>query len=174
MGSLILSLVHSLLWSLLFLVLIPFTLIKPSLSERVLCILTGILLIFLGLILFLLSVWELSRAGGTTTVLKRAKRLVKGGVYSCSRNPIYVAVILISLGESLTFCSSAFLGYTFLLTLGLHLWVILFEEPMLRRIYGDEFEDYSKEVPRWVAFPDIVTCLGRRRRNRSSQLSPLS
>ncbi len=132
----------------------------------------GVPLILAGVLLFLKASIDLSRRGGTTTVLKKAKALVREGVYRRSRNPIYLSVILISLGTALIFLSVHLLVYTAALFLGLHLWVVLVEERILRRTYGPEFDAYRRAVPRWVAFPRKLTCWGRRRRSRSAQLSP--
>ena len=170
----LISLLHSSAWSLIFLVVIPNLIADLKLSQSSLCLRVGIALLVLGLFLFLLSARELSREGGTTTFLKKAKKLVRKGVYRYTRNPIYLAVGLISLGESSLFCSPVLFAYTLCLMGGLHIWVVLFEEPSLRKSYGQEFEDYSREVPRWVAFPRKLTCSGRRRRSHSSQRSPLS
>jgi len=132
----------------------------------------GVPLIVSGSLLFLKASLDLSRRGGTTTVLKRARTLVREGVYRRSRNPIYLSVILISLGEALLFLSMPLFLYTLLLFLGLHLWVVLVEEPLLKKAYGSEFDVYRREVPRWVASPRKWICWGRRRRSRSAQLSP--
>ena len=174
MGAILISLVHSFLWALVFLILIPglITDLKPKRDP--LCLTICSVLVGLGVILFFLSVWELSKRGGTTTLLKKAGGLVRSGVYGYTRNPIYLSVGLISLGEAFLFCSLHLFLYTILLMLGLHLWVVFFEEPLLRRSYGQESEDYFREVPRWVVFPRIGTCWGRRSSNRSSQRSPLS
>ena len=172
MGAFAVSLLHSLLWALVFLLLIPGLLVDLRPSERDLCVAVGVLLVGAGVVLFLASAYELSRLGGTTTVLKRSRKLVRSGVYGYTRNPVYLSVGLISLGEAFIFCSLHLFLYTILLMLGLHFWVLFFEEPLLRRSYGREFEDYSREVPRWVAFPRIWTCWGRRSSRRSSPRSP--
>ena len=167
----VLSVVHSSLWSLVFLVLIPLVILKVTGTPWDLSPL-GAFPIIAGILLSLRAFYDLSRKGGTTTVLRMSSGLVREGLYSKTRNPIYIGVVLILLGESLAF-SSPYLGlYTLLLWFTLHLWVVYVEEPLLVRRFGEEALEYLGSVPRWVAFPRIWTCSGRRRRPRSSPRSP--
>lgn len=166
-----LSLLHSSLWSLIFLVLIPSLFVDFKLSTFPLLHI-GVVFVLFGILIFLKAAYDLSKRGGTTTLLARSRGLVREGIYSCTRNPIYLSVFFISLGESAVFGSVPVFLYTFLLMMGLHLWVVLVEEPVLKKNFGREFDLYSAEVPRWVSFRRISTCLGRRRRSRSSPRSP--
>lgn len=171
--SFLISLVHSLLWSAVFLGAVPLFIVNHT-GYRIsfFSLGLGILLAVAGFGLFLKAVSDLSRRGGTTTILKKADRLVREGVYRFTRNPVYLSVILISLGEAVALQSFLLLLYTSALFLGLHGWLLFYEEPLLRKVYGSEFERYRRQVPRWVAFPHIWTCWGRQRRNRFSRLSP--
>ncbi len=152
---------------------IPLLIVKHTgYKVSLLSLSAGAFLVGTGTVLFLRAISDLSRRGGTTTVLKKAERLVREGVYRFTRNPVYLSVILISSGEAVALQSVGLLLYTSVLFLGLHGWLLLYEEPFLRRTYGPEFERYCRQVPRWVAFPHIWTCWGRRRRNRFFRLSP--
>jgi protein-S-isoprenylcysteine O-methyltransferase Ste14 len=44
----------------------------------------------------------------------------------------------------------ALLGYTAAVALAFHLFVVLYEEPHLRRKFGRDYEDYCRRVPRWL------------------------
>ena len=53
-------------------------------------------------------------------------------------------------GESLLFASATLLGYALLLWVVAHLFVVFYEEPILRRKFGTTYETYRKTVPRWI------------------------
>ena len=54
------------------------------------------------------------------------------------------------MGESLFFESAWLLGYAAIIALGFHLFVVLYEEPTLRREMGAAYMQYCGEVPRWI------------------------
>jgi len=66
------------------------------------------------------------------------------------RNPGYVAVLGLILGQGLLFGSNALLLYAALLAIAFHVFVLLYEEPTLRRTYGTAYDDYCRAVPRWI------------------------
>ena len=63
---------------------------------------------------------------------------------------MYLGVLLFLLGESLWFTSSGFLIYALAWLLFVHLSVIFYEEPNLRRTFGDSYERYTRGVRRWI------------------------
>lgn len=72
------------------------------------------------------------------------------GVHGWSRNPLQLGVVLILFGECLAFESIALLVYAVLCWAGLTLYLVLVEEPALRRALGDEYLRYCRQVPRWL------------------------
>jgi protein-S-isoprenylcysteine O-methyltransferase Ste14 len=72
------------------------------------------------------------------------------GPYRWVRNPIYIGAFLIVTGEAWLFVSVPLLAYDLALGLGFHLLVVAYEEPSLRRRFGEEYERYRRAVPRWV------------------------
>ncbi|MXX02841.1 MAG: isoprenylcysteine carboxylmethyltransferase family protein [Gemmatimonadetes bacterium] len=78
-----------------------------------------------------------------------ARPIWSTGVHGWSRNPLQLGVLLILTGESLAFESLALLVYTALCWTGLTLYLVLVEEPALRRALGDEYLHYCRQVPRW-------------------------
>ncbi len=66
---------------------------------------------------------------------------------------MYVGVVLILLGESVLFASTTLLWYGLLAWVCFHLFIVLYEEPTLRRKCGISYEDYCKKVPRWIPWP---------------------
>ena len=71
------------------------------------------------------------------------------GVHGRSRNPLQLGVVVILFGESLAFESLALLVYAMLYWAWLTLYLVIVEEPALRRTLGDEYLRYCRHVPRW-------------------------
>lgn len=89
-------------------------------------------------------------AQGTPSPIAPTKRLVVTGLYRHVRNPMYVAVTGLILGQALLFGSIALLAYGFIVAIGFHLFVLNFEEPRLERDFGDAYVRYCAAVPRWT------------------------
>ncbi len=78
--------------------------------------------------------------------------LVRSRLYSRSRNPMYLGILLIVLGEAFLFLSAALLVYTGVLGLSFHLVVVFIEEPHLRRKFGQPYIDFCRQTPRWFGW----------------------
>lgn len=87
---------------------------------------------------------------GTPAPYDPPHRLVTGRLYGWMRNPMYVAVTTILLGEAIFFASAALLVWTVVAWFLFYLFVVLYEEPTLRRRFGPAYEAYLERVPRWV------------------------
>src|SRR5215475_3139658 len=93
----------------------------------------GVFLIALGLPVLLDSFARFAWQGfGTPAPVAPPKHLVVTGLYRYVRNPMYVAVVSLILGQGLLFGSVQVLEYGLALWLGFHLFVLLYEEPTLR------------------------------------------
>ncbi len=111
----------------------------------------GALLVLLGLPVFLDFLVRFVRDGrGTPAPIAEPVRLVVTGGFRSVRNPGYVAVLAMIAGQALIFGSTALLGYTAAVALAFHLFVVLYEEPHLRRKFGRDYEGYCRRVPRWL------------------------
>lgn len=103
-----------------------------------------------GLAVLLYCIWEFAVHGkGTLAPIDPPKVLVVHGVYRYTRNPMYLAIIVVLLSETLFFNNLWLLIYATLALLGFHLFVILYEEPRLRSQFGESYKEYFKAVPRW-------------------------
>jgi protein-S-isoprenylcysteine O-methyltransferase Ste14 len=92
-----------------------------------------------------------SRVGeGTPVPTEPPKRLVVSGLYRFSRNPIYVAHLAFLLGLFLHRGELSLLLYAALYAGVLQVWIVGGEEPELRQRFGEEYERYMREVPRWI------------------------
>jgi protein-S-isoprenylcysteine O-methyltransferase Ste14 len=87
---------------------------------------------------------------GTPAPIAPTARLVTGGSFRRVRNPGYISVVAMVLGEALLLGDTAVLLYAVILPVGFHVWVLAYEEPTLRATYGEEFEQYCRQVPRWI------------------------
>jgi protein-S-isoprenylcysteine O-methyltransferase Ste14 len=107
-----------------------------------------------GIFLLLWCVRDFYVAGrGTLAPWAPPERLVVVGLYRWSRNPMYVAVLLILCGWALAFASGGLWLYAALVAVGFHLRVVLGEEPWLERTHGAEWTAYRARVPRWLLPP---------------------
>ncbi len=87
---------------------------------------------------------------GTPLPMDPPKELVLTGPYRYVRNPIYAAAGLIFVGHFLWFGYWRILIYAVLAFIGVHFFVVLYEEPTLKRKFGASYEKYLKSVPRWI------------------------
>ena len=90
------------------------------------------------------------RGRGTPAPIDPPKKLVVEGPYRVVRNPMYWGVASIVLGEAIIFHSLALVELAAALFAGANLFVLLYEEPVLRRKFGAEYENYCRRVPRWL------------------------
>jgi protein-S-isoprenylcysteine O-methyltransferase Ste14 len=113
--------------------------------------LPGAAAILLGALLGAWCFWLfVSKGKGTPAPIDPPKHLVVTGPYCWVRNPMYVAVMVILLGESAFFGSGTLLIYAALCFLGFNLFVRFYEEPTLRRTFGTAYEEHCRNVPRWI------------------------
>ena len=111
----------------------------------------GAVLILLGLAVFIWCTYDfIARGRGTPNPLDPPKIIVATGPYRWMRNPMYLCATLIILGEAAVFRSATLALYAGLVLLGFHLFVTLYEEPSLRRRFGPSYDDYRREVSRWL------------------------
>lgn len=87
---------------------------------------------------------------GTPAPIAPTQHLVVTGLYRFVRNPMYVAVLGLIVGQALLFQSLTLGAYGAAMWLIFHAFVFFYEEPTLRRSFGDEYDRYSKAVPRWL------------------------
>lgn len=111
----------------------------------------GVLLILAGVAVLLDSFARFAIQGlGTPAPVFPTRHLVVQGYYRYVRNPIYVALLLVVLGQALLFGSFRLLEYGAILWLGFHAFVLAYEEPTMRDTFGDQYEAFCAHVPRWI------------------------
>ena len=87
---------------------------------------------------------------GTPAPIAPPERLVVTGLYRHVRNPMYVAVTSLIVGQALFFGDVRLLEYGLVLWAGFHLFVLAYEEPTLRAEFGAEYRDFCAHVRRWI------------------------
>jgi protein-S-isoprenylcysteine O-methyltransferase Ste14 len=113
--------------------------------------LAGIPLIVAGAAVLIDCVVKFAVKGkGTLAPIDPPKKLVTGGLYRFVRNPMYVGGLLVLFGQALFFRSSSLLLYALAWWLAVHLFIVLYEEPHLRSVFGTDYENYRTAVPRWI------------------------
>ena len=111
----------------------------------------GLVVLVFGATIYFWCAWEFTFTGqGTPAPYDPPTVMVTRGLYRLVRNPMYVGVTFVLLGEAQLFASSTLLVYALVVWLGFHLRVILYEEPVLRKQFSDSYLDYCREVPRWI------------------------
>lgn len=114
----------------------------------------GVLLVMLGAGLYLWCLREFTITGrGTPAPIDAPTRLVMGGPYQYVRNPMYVALLVMVVGWSVAFLVPLLLVYAAMIAAAFHLFVIFYEEPTLRGQFGEDYEQYTNLVNRWVPWP---------------------
>jgi protein-S-isoprenylcysteine O-methyltransferase Ste14 len=111
----------------------------------------GILIIVLGAAIYFRCAWEFAVRGlGTPAPIAPTKFLVTTALHRYVRNPMYIGVFGVILGEAATFRSLRLLAYAAFFCVPVQLFVVFYEEPTLRRQFGESYEEYRRSVPRWI------------------------
>lgn len=148
------------LGSLLFLVvvpgvvagLIPYSLTEWESSDPPLgLVVAGALLAAAGALVLLHAFARFVLEGiGTPAPIAPTEHLVVGGAYRYVRNPMYLAVGSVILGQALLLGQTVLLGWLAVFALMVATFVLLYEEPTLTGRYGEEYTRYCETVPRWL------------------------
>ena len=107
----------------------------------------------LGFAVALRCVWDFGWTGrGTPAPIAPPQRLVVVGFYRYVRNPMYVGFAVGWIGLWIVFGHANLYAIlvTLAVALGIHLFVMFYEEPTLRRKFGADYEEYCRNVNRWL------------------------
>jgi protein-S-isoprenylcysteine O-methyltransferase Ste14 len=91
---------------------------------------------------------------GTPAPVAPTQELVVGGLYRYVRNPMYLGVGAVILGQAAVLGRWVLMGYAVLFGATVWSFVHWYEEPALRRRFGSEYEEYLRTVPGW--WPRLV------------------
>ncbi len=87
---------------------------------------------------------------GTPAPILPTRSLVVSGLYRYVRNPMYVAVLSIIVGQGIVLGNLAVLAYGALVCAMFTLFVRLYEEPRLAATFGAQYDQFKAHVPRWI------------------------
>jgi protein-S-isoprenylcysteine O-methyltransferase Ste14 len=111
----------------------------------------GTILFLIGLIIMLSCIIRFATKGqGTLSPADPTKRLVVTGLYRFSRNPMYIGVMLILIGETVFTQSASLLIYSLFIFLLFNIFILVHEEPRLKRVFGEEYTEYQQKARRWI------------------------
>lgn len=147
--------------TLLFTVLVPATVAgwipctlrgKVPLTSNTALRWLSFVLIAIGIAIYLhTAFWGFASRGlGTPAPIAPPSKLVVAGLHRYVRNPMYIGVLLIVIGQAVLFRSRILAEYAALFWLAAHLFVLFYEEPALERKFADEYRTYRQRVPRWI------------------------
>ena len=91
-----------------------------------------------------------TRGKGTPAPYDAPRRLVVSGPFRVVRNPMYVAGVAILFGMAIVTGAPALLLYALAFWLFTATFVLIYEQPTLRRKFGDEYAEYCARVPAWI------------------------
>jgi protein-S-isoprenylcysteine O-methyltransferase Ste14 len=110
----------------------------------------GVTLIAIGAAVMIWCIWDFARKGrGTLAPVDPPTQLVVQGLYRYVRNPMYLGALLTITGQTILFMSPVLLWYLIGWFTGVHLFVVFYEEPTLRRRFGVQYDNYCAGVRRW-------------------------
>lgn len=123
----------------------------PSAAEWSLAQGSGLIVFASGGIITLSCIFRFASEGkGTLSPADPTRRLVIHGLYRYSRNPMYVGVFLMLLGDGLLLQRRGVWIYAVITFVVINVFVVGFEEPRLRRDFGEEYNQYCRKVRRWL------------------------
>lgn len=110
----------------------------------------GLILLATGVVVLLQAFVRFVVEGlGTPAPVAPTQRLVVGGLYRYVRNPMYLAVAAVIVGQALLLGQPILLLYAGAFAVAVAAFVHWYEEPTLRRRFGDQYEAYRRAVPAW-------------------------
>lgn len=122
----------------------------PESSPPPLRVVSGVVFIVLGLVPAVHAFVQFAKAGGTPMPVAPTERLVVTGFNRFVRNPMYVGLLTAILGQALFFNSLWLVGYAVIGWIATASFVRWYEEPTLASTYGEQYEEYRRNVPAWT------------------------
>ncbi|MGH3853890.1 MAG: methyltransferase family protein [Pseudonocardiaceae bacterium] len=122
---------------------------REPLPHWVVARVVGVLLVCVGLVAPVHAFVEFVKAGGTPMPVAPTQRLVMSGFNRYVRNPMYVGLLMVIVGQALLFGQYDLLVYAAVAWAVPAAFVHWYEEPRLTRQFGAEYEAYRRAVPAW-------------------------
>jgi protein-S-isoprenylcysteine O-methyltransferase Ste14 len=111
----------------------------------------GAIVFLTGFVIMMICIINFAVKGrGTLSPADPTRKLVVSGLYRFSRNPMYAGVMLILIGEAIFFQTMNLWIYSFVVFIAFNIFIVLVEEPRLRKDFGEEYKTYCNKVRRWI------------------------
>jgi protein-S-isoprenylcysteine O-methyltransferase Ste14 len=133
-------------------VYVPYRIARPSgICGASWLSLSGTIMFVVGALIYLSCAWHFAWTGrGTPAPIDPPKVLIVHGLNRYVRNPMYIGVLMMILGQAAFFGSVEVLYYAAFFLVAVNLFVLFYEEPHLRKQFGASYEEYLRTVPRWL------------------------
>ena len=92
----------------------------------------------------------ITQGKGTPAPFDPPRKFVSRGPYRYMRNPMYVGALMVILGGGMILGSPSIIGLSIVFGLLAHVFVLLYEEPVLEKKFGDSYRAYCSAVNRWA------------------------
>jgi len=112
--------------------------------------LIGMLFFGLGLLMVTTISKRFSKVKTEIHTFKKPRKLVKGGLFQYTRNPIYLGFVTALLGIAILLGSAAAFIPIICFFLAANFWYIPFEEKNMKAIFGQDYHFYQRNVRRWL------------------------
>lgn len=133
---------------------IPWTLVRDETAVTGPVAWGSAALFLFGTAVYAWCVWDFATFGrGTPAPLDAPKKLVVRGLYRVTRNPMYVGVLSVVLGWAALWQSTGIAVYAAAVATVFHVFILVYEEPKLQALFGDEYTAYRARVGRWLLPP---------------------
>jgi protein-S-isoprenylcysteine O-methyltransferase Ste14 len=134
--------------------------IEKSLFNSDTAHISGVIFVSIGLAFLFPALIKFFRTKNTLITIKPANSLQTSGIYSITRNPMYIGLLSLYIGIAFfkgNYWTFIFIPFVILIVTN---FVILKEERYLERAFGSEFIAYKKKVRRWIyCFEDSVNLI---------------
>jgi protein-S-isoprenylcysteine O-methyltransferase Ste14 len=126
--------------------------IEPDISiQHISALVAGLFIMCFGLYIITLTISLFIRIGkGTLAPWSPTRKLVIHGLYRHVRNPMIIGVLVVLIGESTAILSLNILIWAIIFFIINNLYFVIYEEPSLKKRFGEEYQEYKKNVPRWI------------------------
>jgi len=132
-------------------VYLPLLLVRTRSAASGAWLIASVAFFLAGAAVYSWCLWDFATFGrGTPAPIDAPKKLVVRGLYRYTRNPMYVGVLTTILGWTVLFKAPRLLLYALSVSLCFQLFVVLYEEPHLRKVFGSSYDDYCARVGRWL------------------------
>jgi protein-S-isoprenylcysteine O-methyltransferase Ste14 len=110
----------------------------------------GWALVIASVVLAVSAVRTFRRHHAAINPLGQVTTVVASGPFRFTRNPMYVGVFFLVLSRAVYFWSVRIVVYLLLVAICVNLFILFYEEPHLRKVFGEQYLDYCRRVPRWI------------------------